>query len=95
MGSFVFPYAVAQQAATAMEDLAARLRSIVSTHDDALTIAHENFAGETRAQFDNDFVSAMDTLSTYAGYLDREAGELRSTIAHAHYLESESQVSAP
>jgi uncharacterized protein YukE len=95
MGSFVFPYAVAQQAVAAMEDLAAQLRSVVNTHNDALTVAHQDFAGETRDQFDHDFSAAMDTLSTYARYLDTEADELRTTIAHAHYLESLSQVSTP
>ena len=54
MGSFVFPYAIAQQAAGAMDDLAERLRALVNTHDDALTDAHTNFSGDTRERFDRD-----------------------------------------
>jgi uncharacterized protein YukE len=95
VGSFVFPYAVAQQAVAAMEDLAARLRATVNAHNDALTIAHEDFEGETRDQFDRDFASAMDMLSTFARYLDSDASELRSTIATAHSLDALSQPSPP
>jgi hypothetical protein len=95
VGSFVFPYAIAQQAVAAMDDLAARLRSLVHAHDDALTIAHEDFEGETRDQFDRDFATAMDTLSAFARYLDGDADDLRSTIALAHQLESLSQTSPP
>jgi uncharacterized protein YukE len=95
MGSFVFPYALAQQAAGAMDDLAARLRSVVGTHDDALTGAHTNFSGETRDQFDRDLSSALDTLSTFARYLDSDAQALRSTIATARRLEAESQDDPP
>jgi hypothetical protein len=95
VGSFVFPYATAHQALVAMEDLASRLRSVVSAHNDALTIAHEDFTGETREQFDRDFGLAMDSLLAYASNLDVEADELRSTIARAHYVEALMATSTP
>ena len=95
MGSFEFPYTVAGQAVAAMEDLAAQLRATVNTHNDALTLAHEDFEGETREQFDRDFASGMDQLSAFARYLDADADELRSTIATAHYLDALSEASPP
>lgn len=95
MGSFVFPYATAQQAVAAMEDLATQLRSVVNAHNDALAVAHEDFEGETRDQFDRDFASSMDTLITFARYLDGDARDLRSTIASAHELDALTQTSAP
>jgi hypothetical protein len=95
VGSFTFPYAIADQAVTAMEDLAARLRSVVNTHNDALSIAHEDFEGETRQQFDRDIAAAMDSLSTFARNLAGEADRLRSAIAYAHYLESLMQTTPP
>jgi uncharacterized protein YukE len=95
MGSFVFPFAIAQQALGAMEDLATRLRSVVNAHNDALTIAHQDFQGETRDQFDRDFASAMDTLSAFARYIENDASELRSTISRAHHLDALSQTSPP
>lgn len=95
MGSFVFPYATAHQALVAMEDLASRLRSVVTAHNNALTIAHEDFTGETREQFDRDLGLAMDSLLAYAGNLDTEAEALRSAIARAHYVESLMAVSTP
>ena len=95
MGSFVFPFAIAHQAVAAMDDLASRLRSVVNVHNDALTVAHQDFAGETRDQFDRDFSLAMDTLLAYAGNLDGEADDLRATIARARYLESLIPASTP
>jgi hypothetical protein len=95
MGSFVFPFAIAQQTVAAMEDLAARLLSVVNSHNDALPIAHQDFAGETRDQFDRDVSLAMDTLLAYAGNLDREADDLRATIASAHHVESLMESSTP
>ena len=95
MGSFVFPYAIAEQAVATMEDLADRLRSVVNAHTDALAIAHQDFEGETREQLDRDFANEMDMLSTFARNLDGDADELRSTIATAHYLESLSETSPP
>jgi hypothetical protein len=86
---------MAAHAVTAMEDLAARLRATVNTHNDALAIAHEDFEGETRSQFDLDFTGAMDSLLTFARTLDGEANGLRSTIAYAHYLESLMQPTPP
>jgi len=90
VGSFVFPYAAAQQALTAMEDLAARLRSVIRTHDDALTSAHQDFEGETRDQFDRDFARGIAELSAFARLLDGDADELRWTISVAHRLEASS-----
>ncbi|MEY2421016.1 MAG: hypothetical protein QOI95_1083 [Acidimicrobiaceae bacterium] len=78
-----------------MEDLATRLRAVVNAHDDALTIAHTDFQGETRDQFDRDFASTMDTLSAFARSLEGDADELRSTIATAHYFDALSQTSPP
>jgi hypothetical protein len=95
VGTFVFPYAIAEQAVAAMEDLADRLRSVVNAHTDALTIAHQDFEGETREQLDREFANEMDTLSRFARYLDGDADELRWTIATAHYLESLSETSSP
>ena len=95
MGSFVFPYALAQQAVAAMDDLAALLRATVNTHDDALNRAHTNFSGATRDQFDRDLSATLDALSMFARYLDGDARSLRSTIATAHRLEAQMQVSAP
>jgi hypothetical protein len=95
VGSFVFPFAIAQQAVAAMEDLASRLRSVVDAHNDALSIAHQDFAGETREQFDRDVSLAMDTLLAYAGNVDGEADDLRATIARAHFVESLMQTSPP
>ncbi|MEY2434256.1 MAG: hypothetical protein QOC92_3981 [Acidimicrobiaceae bacterium] len=87
MGSFVFPYAIANQAVTAMEDLAAQLRAAVDKHSDALTIAHEDFEGETRDQFDRDVATGLDMLSMFARFLDGEADALRATIVYAHVVE--------
>ena len=95
MGSFVFPYAIAEQAVAAMEDLASRLRAVITTHDTALTVAHHDFAGETREQFDRDFSSTMDALSSYARALDADADELRATLVTAHQLDSLSQATPP
>ena len=93
MGSFVFPFAIADQAVAAMEDLAARLRGTVDTHDGALTIAHQDFEGETRDQFDRDFTAGMDELLRWARLLDGDADALRATIATARWLEQLSNAS--
>ena len=91
MGSFEFPYALASQAVVVIDDLAARLRAVINTHDDALTSAQSHFSGATRDQFDRDLTSTLDALSMFARYLDGDAQSLRSTIATAHRLEEQSR----
>lgn len=88
MGSFVFPFALAEQAVIGIEDLATQLRVAVSTHEQALVIARHDFAGVTRQQFDLDVSVALDSLRSFASMLAGDADALRDTIGVARWLDS-------
>lgn len=86
--AFVFPFALATEAVSEMEAVSARLRAVVRMHDDALAGAHVDFEGATRQQFDADLADALDGLRSHAETLDRDADDLRDTIAVAQWLAS-------
>ena len=94
MSSFTFPFDAAARALDAMEGVASQLRSTVALHDGALSIAHQDFQGETRASFDRDVTSAMDELSMLARLITGDAERLRATIADAHRLEAAAATTA-
>ena len=89
--AFVFPFALAAEAVSEMEAVAAHLRAVVNAHDGALAVAHQDFEGATREQFDTDIADALDGLRGQAATLDRDADALRDTIAVARWLEALSE----
>ena len=93
--SFVFPFALAHTAVTEMEELAARVRSLVNVHDAAVVTAEVDFEGETRVRFDRDLAQQMDMLQSFARMLDGDAGSLRSTIASAQWLAALDEANNP
>ncbi len=86
MGSFVFPFALAQSAAAEMDELATRVRFVINAHDSAIAIAHVDFEGATRDQFDSEFAAQLDEMRSLAQLLDGDADALRQTIVRARWL---------
>lgn len=95
MGSFVFPFALAQSAIAEMEELATRVRSMINVHDNALAIAQVDFEGATRDQFDRDLAAQLDQMRTMASLLDGDADALRQTMAYARWRQQLDETDPP
>lgn len=81
--AFVFPFAEAATAASALADMIEEVRTVIADHEREVDAATEHFTGESARNFLSRFDDEMRDLRTLESDLQTEKDELDDTITTA------------
>lgn len=85
--AFVFPYAAARRALSAIDELLADLSSLELAHDDAVAISPWQFAGASRQAFELNLGSRLVTVASQRAALQEQHEAIAALIAQARAAE--------